>query len=323
MGKKFRELTGQGQTVKGALAFYLAPKMAEDQRLKPGELDNVLKSITPTRYEKQINGIVGTIKEKFEGRLAMDESIDDLPELLATLIPAEGEYAMDAKGCVKGKDEAEDEDDDTDEDAADGKIPPAFLKNIKKAKDKKAKDALPKKLDEEKGGGQTKKNLAGDEEEIDDEDDDEDNDSDENNDEEGEEEDEEDDDKAKGKDKKMSKDKKGLFGKPSMDAAFRSLRAQSTQDSMHELQARYEAQEAVRPYVGRIDVLACDSVFGIYKLALTANKIDTRGVPETAFPAMVKMLPGKLAMDQKLDLAQDGTGDDSFRKQFPNAPTLA
>ena len=88
MGKKFRQLTGQGQTVKGALAFYLAPKMAEDQRLKPGELDRVLKSVTPSRYEKQINGIVGTIKEQFGERLAMDESIDDLPDLLATLIPA-------------------------------------------------------------------------------------------------------------------------------------------------------------------------------------------------------------------------------------------
>jgi hypothetical protein len=58
-------------------------------------------------------------------------------------------------------------------------------------------------------------------------------------------------------------------------------------------------------------------------MALAANKIDVRGVPESAFPAMVKMLPGKLAMDQKIELAQDGKGDGSFRKEFPNAPTLA
>jgi hypothetical protein len=328
MGKKFRQLTGQGQTVKGALAFYLAPKMAEDQRLKAGELDNVLKSITPGRYEKQINGIVGTVKEKFEARLAMDESLDDLSDLLATLIPAEGEYAMDAKGCVKGKDEAEDEDDDSDEDAADMKIPPNFLNNTTMVKPKKkgAKDSAAK-LTEEQGSGQSSKNLADSKEEeddIDDEEEDKDDESDESDDEEGEEEDDAE-EKPKGKDKKMNKDKKGSAkdSKPSMDAAFRSLRTLATQDSMHELQARYEAQEAVRPYVGKIDVLACDSVFGIYKLALTANKIDTRGVPETAFPAMVKMLPGKLAMDQKIELAQDGTGDDSFRKQFPNAPTLA
>jgi hypothetical protein len=234
---------------------------------------------------------------------------------------------MDAKGCVKGKDEAEDEDDDRDEDAADMEIPPNFLKNsTMKPKKKGAKDSAAK-LTEEQGSGQSSKNLADSKEEeddIDDEEEDKDDESDESDDEEGEEEDDAE-EKPKGKDKKMNKDKKGSAkdSKPSMDAAFRSLRTLATQDSMHELQARYEAQEAVRPYVGKIDVLACDSVFGIYKLALTANKIDTRGVPETAFPAMVKMLPGKLAMDQKIELAQDGTGDDSFRKQFPNAPTLA
>jgi hypothetical protein len=386
MGKKFRQLTGQGQTVKGALAFYLAPKMAEDMRLKAGELDRVLKSITPTRYEAQINGIVGTIKEQFGSRLAMDENIDDLPELLATLIPAEGEYAMDGKDCGVGKDRAKDgkfggaeplkkmigakdEDDDSDDDAADGKLGDKFEQNMEKmkakAKDKKAKDGVPhklkeedeaedeaedgekedmtesakkwakkllgggrpmdKKLREEEGDGQSAdaKEDDKDDSEIDDEDD-ENEDDEKSNDEEGEEEDAED-SNPKGKDSKMSKDskKKAPFGKPSMDAAFRSLSALATKNAISDLQARYEAQEAVRPYVGKIDVLACDSVFDIFKMALTANKIDVRGVPESAFPAMVKMLPGKLAMDQKIELAQDGKGDGSFRKEFPNAPTLA
>ena len=89
---------------------------------------------------------------------------------------------------------------------------------------------------------------------------------------------------------------------------------------------RYEAlrklaADVVSEHSGR-PALDIDAFFG-QEVGYATPKIDVRGVPESAFPAMVKMLPGKLAMDQKIELAQDGKGDGSFRKEFPNAPTLA
>ena len=349
MGKKIFKLSGQGQTVKGALAFYLAPKMAEDQRLKPGELDSLVKSITPTRYERQIDGIVGTVKERFGSRLAQDEKLDDLHDLLAVLLPSETEIAQD-KACAKdeeGDDNANDEmesndsaphklkeelsAEDEDEDA--GSLV-AMAKELMRRYKAKAKAA---------GTAADKSNDDPSDEEDDEKSSDDDDDADDRHDGDNGEEDDEAEDAPKGKDKKMSKDnviiasqyKKGKkesedkklaspFGKPSMDEAFKSMRALAAKDAVADLQARYKAQEAVLPYVGKIDVLACDSVPAIFKLALDAAEVDTTGVPESAFAAMVKMLPTKLAeRNRPANFAMDSKSEDAIRQEFPNAPKLA
>ena len=102
MARKVRKITEQGQRVLGALATYLTPKLAEDKKLKAGELDRLVKSIKPNPvFDKQIPGIIGTIKERFTSRLAQDAALD--PDEIKDLLESLG-----------GTGEPDDDDDDGD-----------------------------------------------------------------------------------------------------------------------------------------------------------------------------------------------------------------
>jgi hypothetical protein len=84
-----------------------------------------------------------------------------------------------------------------------------------------------------------------------------------------------------------------------------------------------EAERLVEPHIGRVTT-AQESPEAIYKMALDAKGVDTKGVPPTAFKAMVGMLGqkvaapgGGLALDHK-------AGASDFDSRFPNAhPILA
>lgn len=82
-----------------------------------------------------------------------------------------------------------------------------------------------------------------------------------------------------------------------------------------------EAERAVEPHIGRVTT-AQESPEAIYKMALDAKGVDTKGVPPKAFKAMVGMLgqkaaapAGGLALDHK-------AGASDFDKRFPNASTI-
>jgi len=260
-GKKV-SLTPQGHRVMGALAAFIVPKLAADQVLQSAELESLCKSISPGRYDRQITGIVGTVKERFASRLAQDENLDALPKLLSALMPTS--VALDAakEAC--------------DEDGEDA-LPPEF---IKKAKDKKAADS-----DEDD------EDLGPDEDEDDDNED---------FDEEG----EEIGDSKKAKDKK-AKDAELASAKPeidmkskagdakakdaALDAALDAARNEGATLAIDRLNARYEAAEAVKHVVGKVNPLAQDAS-AIYKMALDIKGADLNGVPRVAYKSLFNAL---------------------------------
>ena len=91
MGKKVRNLTAQGQAVRGLLTGILAPRLAADAALKPGDIDKLLKGVALGKYTPQIPLIVADAKAKFGGHLVKDASLDDLPEILEALKAAGGD----------------------------------------------------------------------------------------------------------------------------------------------------------------------------------------------------------------------------------------
>lgn len=89
--------------------------------------------------------------------------------------------------------------------------------------------------------------------------------------------------------------------KTAMDAALKEVEVQTIQ----RMNAIRQAERDVRPHIGELSV-AMDSAEAVYKLALDGAKIDTKGVPPSAYAAMVRMLPvpgqvkQKLAMDSSV-----------------------
>ena len=287
MAKTVNKLSTQGHRVMGALATFLAPKLAEDQTLQATELESVCKSIVPARYDKQIDGIIGTVNERFGKRLAQDQKLDDLRKVLLALSPLE---------LAQDDNEAEDEDDDSNDDSNDG-LPPALRKNAEKMKEK-MQEAKDKKKAKDK-----KEDDASEEDEDD-----------------AESGDESEEDEVKAKDKK-AKDKACAKDEQAHDAAITKLASDAT---MQRLQSLYEAAAAVKPVVGEVNVLACDSAADIYAMALKAKKVDYSAMPKSSLKHVFNAL--MVAEDAKAKPAprfgQDTAITKTLSEKYPNMPAL-
>ena len=149
--------------------------------------------------------------------------------------------------------------------------------------------------------------LAGDEDDDEDDDkktaDDADPDAKEKGDDMGEDDDDEDDDKKK----------------PAMDSAtVKKLIAAAEQRGAARTAAIEVAKRDVMPHVG--EVIGMDSAEAIYGFALKSKGVDTKGVPATAFKAMVKMLP--TSIDTLASDARPVFGEGKLAKMFPDLPAL-
>lgn len=100
-----------------------------------------------------------------------------------------------------------------------------------------------------------------------------------------------------------------LHDAKAMDAAIAKATAQVRADA----RALREAEIAVRPYVG--DVAAMDSAADVYRFALDSMGVDTRGVHESALPALLKLAPKP--NDNAKPMALDSKGVDGLTKKFP------
>lgn len=101
--------------------------------------------------------------------------------------------------------------------------------------------------------------------------------------------------------------------KPAMDAA--TVRA----EAMREFQAIRQAERDVHPLVG--EVAAMDSAEAVYKFALDARGVDTKGMPASAYRHVLLNLPkpGAEAPARTVSLAADAAGVSDFAKRFPTA----
>lgn len=105
---------------------------------------------------------------------------------------------------------------------------------------------------------------------------------------------------------------------PAMDAAAIQRAAVRT------VAAIREAEAAVEPHIGKLAV-AMDSAADVYRLALDAAGVDLKGVPPSAFKAMVAMLPvPKDTADAVAPkVAMDHSSMSDFKARFPTAVTPA
>lgn len=107
--------------------------------------------------------------------------------------------------------------------------------------------------------------------------------------------------------------------KPAMDSAtVKRMIAAAEQRGAARVAAIEVAKKDVFPHVG--EVIGMDSAEAIYKFALDAAKVDTKGVPASAFKAMVAMLPKPgtvMAQDRR---AAPTTS--KLAKIVPNLPPL-
>ena len=311
MGKQNLKLTPQGHRVMGALSAFIAPRLASDQSLQSIELEAVCKSISPGRYDKQIEGIIGTVNERFGSRLASDQKLDDLRKVLLALMP------LDLAHDKRMEEEAEDSDDDSNDDSNDA-LPP-FLKAKIKAKDKKEEDDSEEEDTEEEDDSDAEDKAACAAK-----------------------------DKA-AKDKAANKNandpdlknkivdmsdseeeqwvknhKEGTTDKKAKDSAHDSQIVSDGADlALRRLQARYEAAEIVKPIVGKVNVFACDSAAAIYKMALDVKGIDTTEIPRSSFGAVLRAVLKTESNKPKARFAQDTAITKSLLDEFPNLPGIA
>lgn len=130
--------------------------------------------------------------------------------------------------------------------------------------------------------------------------------------------DDDDDDKRVGEDSDEDDDAE-KDDKPAMDhATVTRLISEAEQRGAARVAAIEVAKKAVFPHVG--EVVGMDSADAIYKLALDAAGVDTKGVHASAFPAMVAMLkkPAEIAQDSRPSF-----GESRLAKIIPNlAPVM-
>lgn len=109
--------------------------------------------------------------------------------------------------------------------------------------------------------------------------------------------------------------------KAGMDAAIAKAVALARRSAVKDLADLKEAEEIVRPHVGRVSGM--ESAEAVYRLALDSAGVELEGVPPAAFKAMVKLLPkpGDLTNDgpRRPSMATDAATVKSFAELFPEA----
>ena len=107
--------------------------------------------------------------------------------------------------------------------------------------------------------------------------------------------------------------------KAAMDAAIASAvrlaSAKAEKATVSRLRAIRDAEEAVRPHIGSL-AIAQDSAAAVYRLAFDHLQVDYAGVPEEAYPAMLKLV-SRADQDRKPRLAADSAPDKGYTDRYP------
>ena len=298
-------LTRKAAVVYGALAGYLAPKMAKDTKI---DLSPILASIDKANFKEQRPVIAAALRAVATPKLKSGAVIgDDLEATLLALDAAEPEEE-EKKAKKEGEDESEEErkkreaDDKRAKDkrAADRKARDeevkGFLKEKMKAEDYKAACDMIDKRARDEGEGESES-----------------------------EEEKRKREKKEGEDRKSAMDAAlaGMVSKTAMDAAIAKASAEATAKALSTAAAIRVAEENVRPIVGKI-VVACDSAEAVYRTACQMKGIDITGKhPDAFWP----ILEAKFQAPQNLGgggktIAQDSASVADFAKRFPNAARI-
>lgn len=277
----------------GALAVYLAPKLAKDAKL---DITPAIADLTSKNFKEQKPKIVEALKKLTTGKLAQDADIDGVLDLLDKLDVVEAEALADAGGGGGGS-EADSNSGLpivgkglTGETMDADPMGPAkeFLQGKLSAEDMKAFDELCAKKPGAEDADETEEEKAA---RL----------------------------KKKEEEDKAAKDEKdNMVTKPAMDAAI-ALAVARTREDQKKLR---EAEEAVRPYVGKL-AMAHDSAEAVYRTALTTLGVkDIDKIDSSAYPALLAAQAKPDGKKKDPVLAMDASGEEDFAKRFPGAAAI-
>jgi 8-oxo-dGTP pyrophosphatase MutT (NUDIX family) len=118
-------------------------------------------------------------------------------------------------------------------------------------------------------------------------------------------------------------DKEGMVDKTAMDKAIKlavdAARRETEERTITRLRGIAEAEEVVKPYVGKLT--AMDSAEAVYKAALEVMKIDVAGVHPSAYKAVLVAQPKPGDMP-KPRVAADAAMPSDFLEAFPGADRI-
>ncbi len=272
-----KSLSKKAVMAKGALLAVLKPKMmAADSKL---DLDQILNGVESKNWSNKKPVILDAIK----ANMAKDADMKDLVDLL------------DMLDDVGMGEEVKDEDDDSmmSEDDKAPRLAAILAKLRGKISDEdlaeiEAMMSAPAAVDEDKKDAMKDKEK---DKAAEDEDD----------------------------DKEKDKKDKDMMNKAAMDRAIK-LACDATardieQKTIARLNAVRDAEEAVRPYVGKLT--AMDSAEAVYKAALSALHVDVAGVHPSAYRHILLAQPNPNEPKKSVRLASDSAIPSDIYEQFP------
>lgn len=247
--------SGKALLVRGALAAYLKPKLAQDAKI---DLRQVLLGTTALNYASAKPTIASRLKAATAGKLAKDATLEDMHGLLDSL-DREGEDeemdGMDEETEEEKKKREEKEAKDKaarDEEAETEEEREERMKRRKEAKDKAAKDKAAK---DKSGRDETEEEMAKREQ-------------------------------REAEDKAARDAEPKPVTKAAMDAAI----AAAVQKTIENAHAVREAERAVKPWIGEL-AMAQDSAEAVYKLALNSLGVRIKDVHPSAYRAILEAQP--------------------------------
>lgn len=107
--------------------------------------------------------------------------------------------------------------------------------------------------------------------------------------------------------------------KTAMDAAIKAAAASAEQSAVKRMRDIAEAEEAVRPYVGKL--VAQDSAEAVYSAALKALGVDITDVHPSAYRHVLQAQP-KPGEQRRVKVAQDAAPGADFNARFPGLAGL-
>jgi hypothetical protein len=115
---------------------------------------------------------------------------------------------------------------------------------------------------------------------------------------------------------------KEMVSKKEMEGAMDAAIKQVREDAARTQREIRDAERAVKPYVGELEV-AFDSAPQVYAKALEILGVDTKGVHESALPAILRAQPVPGSKTEKTPaVAMDAASVESYSKMFPSAARI-
>lgn len=287
-----KALSRKAAMARGALTVALKPKLAQDAKI---DLNKVLAGVTAKNWKAQKPSIVAGLTSALKGKLAQDADVGDVVKLLDVLdddddigLDDDMPDATDVTGdepadpAVAPKPVAKDDAD------GDGDVEAALAKIVETIRGLLGKDKPDAAMDEPPPTPGTPAPPA--------------------------------------TSATAKKDDDKVVSKPAMDAAIAAAvnkaRAETEATTIARLRDIAAAEDAVRPYVGKL-AISCDSAEGVYKAALETMGIDIIGVTGTPAYRAILTAHGRRSADLGAPaVAMDAAGATEFEKAFPGASRI-